>query len=114
MSSLSSHIPCPHCSCPYAHRLDLTALSDVGEAVFRPLRCINCGTTFHGNARKGSRLLPLLLLVVVLGVAVFFVLEWLRKHNSSRRWGRRASWEASAPALFASLPGTSGNPERRA
>jgi hypothetical protein len=67
--------PCPRCSCEYAKRFNtLLTLGPIGDALFHPVKCINCQTVYNGQTGKPNGLARFAFGVALLVAGICLVL----------------------------------------
>jgi len=68
----STYAPCPSCTCQYAKRLNMFLLvGPFGDALFYPVKCINCGKFYNGKTGAPNFLAMMMFAVVMVVVGIF-------------------------------------------
>lgn len=76
-----TYAPCPRCSCTYAKRVNKVLLVGIiGDALFHPVKCINCCKLYNGKTGEAVMLWMLLFALGMLcfGVAIWWYLNGMR------------------------------------
>ena len=63
---------CPRCTCEYGKRVNmLLLLGPIGDALFHPVKCVNCSTIYNGKTGKANGLARFGFACAMVAVGIF-------------------------------------------